>query len=284
MHDGKKHIILASPPKCGTNLVIKLLIELGYQIIGDVVYHQSPKLKPGIEEALWAKLRRPKYPPVFGSPLSARRYRKYLFYKTVDQILEEFKHPTCFVLHDWSCHANLFHRDWYSSRNPLIILNYRDPRDQLISFVRFLEPEGKWSADYSLPSSQFAHAEILKSLPNEDEKITHAIQDETFPLKDAMLNMSWLLKNPYVCKVKFEDLVGPHGGGEEELQISTVKTILDHLGVAGDSENLADILYGGTPTFTGNQSRWRDVFTKEHIIAFNQRFGIVLDTYGYPRN
>jgi hypothetical protein len=283
MRERKKHLLLVSPPKCGTHLVLKLTQLLGFKNTGDIRQTKMPPLKPGVITALYQHLGR-QLPLVFPNPLDAIRYLRAFHRRSLGDLMRtHLKDPTCLVLHTLDCSKAGFLRDWYRTRYPPIVFNFRDPRDQLISFVRYLQPGGKWSIDFAPIPGQIAHADILASLPDENARIMHAIVDETFPFKDALQGSTWLLKNPHVCKVSFERLVGGKGGGSTSAQTEEVAKVMEHLGVAGDPEKIASELFGNSRTFSGNPSNWRDVFTSEHKKAFDQRFGAILDIYGYER-
>ena len=57
---------------------------------------------------------------------------------------------------------------------------------------------------------------ILDSLPSLDDQLTYALSDPSFPTQGDLGRMFWLLSHPNVCKISFEELIGPHGGGSEE--------------------------------------------------------------------
>lgn len=64
-----------------------------------------------------------------------------------------------------------------------------------------------------------------------------------------------------VLTVKYEDLVGSRGGGDDELQKSTICKMMLHVGMDvndGEIKQIAENLYGGTHTFRqGNIEGWR---------------------------
>lgn len=303
-----RHCLLVSLPKSGTHLVLRLLALLGYEyIVGDVP--QRPP-DPPFHYALIARLyerlagRRPaalgwppfpviagiyeqlgrRFPTAFPSPLSARRYLRAAYGSLGATFDRYFGRPTCFVRHEIDCADARFLVRWSETREPPILFLYRDPRAQLLSFVRYLQPGGRWSARFAPIPSCAAHADVLATLPDERSRLMHAIEDETFPFKDVYSQCTWLLDNPFVCSVSYERLVGVRGGGTVEEQRREVDRVLSHLGIEGDAGEIAEQLYDpGSPTFTvGQADAWREVFTPEHHAAFEARFGRVLDKYGYP--
>ncbi len=65
--------------------------------------------------------------------------------------------------------------------------------------------------------------------------------------------------------VRYEDLVGSRGGGNDTLQMETIRDILEHVGIHDvDLEGIQQNLYGGTHTFRkGSIDRWKNVFSSE---------------------
>lgn len=89
-----------------------------------------------------------------------------------------------------------------------------------------------------------------------------------------------------VLTVKYEDLVGSRGGGDDELQRVTIARMLRHIGMsASDAEvkRISENLYGGTHTFRqGNIEGWRklidadlerQVYEQLHDLPVIQKLG-----------
>lgn len=70
-----------------------------------------------------------------------------------------------------------------------------------------------------------------------------------------------------VLTVKFEDLVGARGGGDDALQRTTIAKMMRHVGLAlsdGEINRIAANLYGGTHTFRqGDIEGWRKLIDAE---------------------
>ena len=104
------------------------------------------------------------------------------------------------------------------------------------------------------------------------------------PFRDAYAVNRWLLASPHALSVRYEDLVGPLGGGSADRQHATVTRVLEHLGVSASVPALCDGLYGGTKTFSvGRVDDWRDHFDDHALQRFEELFGDILDAYGYER-
>jgi hypothetical protein len=74
--------------------------------------------------------------------------------------------------------------------------------------------------------------------------------------------------------VTFEDLVGSHGGGNDDASLFTIQKIADHVGINLDvrrRESIRAELFGGTETFRSGQiGRWReraDFFERPLVMA-----------------
>ncbi len=110
-----------------------------------------------------------------------------------------------------------------------------------------------------------------------------ALSDPSFPTQGDLGRMFWLLSHPNVCKVSFEELIGPQGGGSEERQSKAVTRIADFLGVRAEVETVLPRLYNRNSFsfFKGQTHAWRDVFTPYHRQLAEKRFGEMLALYGY---
>jgi hypothetical protein len=85
--------------------------------------------------------------------------------------------------------------------------------------------------------------------------------------------------------VRFEDLVGPEGGGSEEAQRLAVGRVAKHLGVPVEERTIGLVgekLFGAGRTFRRGQiGSWREEFTAEHERALEEAAGPLLAELGY---
>lgn len=91
----------------------------------------------------------------------------------------------------------------------------------------------------------------------------------------------------YGCR--FEDLIGPNGGGDADVQRVEVEAITRHLGYLLTPDRIERLLRKvwseRSPTFRkGVIGDWRNHFTDEHIAAFKEVAGRHLVTLGYERD
>ncbi len=156
-----------------------------------------------------------------------------------------------------------------------LILNIRDLRDVIISFKNRSFPPVGW--DY----------ETWFSL-TESEQITYFINDykEVFnPLDQAIYFLETLENNPNALVVKFEDLVGPKGGGSLDAQKLEIRKIADYLGIKiteKEIDDIADKLFGRTITFKKGQiGQWKEEFTALQISQVKEKLDSLLIELGY---
>ncbi len=191
---------------------------------------------------------------------------------------------TCILLHELRLEEfdQQLAQHWHATGHPAMILHYRDPRDILCSYVRFLTKD-IGSRNFWPGTSHLIHSAILESLPTPEERLDHAIRDESFPNRNTFRDTAWMLKHPMVCKVSFEGLIGARGGGDDALQRKQVASLMKHVGIVGNPAQIAQSIYReDSHTFSkGRIGSWREEFSPEHLRAFNEHFRDILELYGY---
>jgi hypothetical protein len=108
-------------------------------------------------------------------------------------------------------------------------------------------------------------------------------------LKHHAEGLMTLFNHPNVLVVRFEDLVGSKGGGDDEVQRITIQKIANHIGATVSPTRIKEIqaiLFGNTglrsSTFrNGQQGAWRNVLTPEQIALFNKNYGDIQLALGY---
>jgi hypothetical protein len=126
------------------------------------------------------------------------------------------------------------------------------------------------------------YAKILSELKDFNKQIMYAIQHmgtHTGRFRDH----AWLLHHPLVCRIAYEELVGPSGGGDSIVQRSVVQNATRHLGAWGEEESIVEGLYDtNARTFhKGRIGAWKSVFTELHICEFERKYADILSMYGY---
>ncbi|ORT57364.1 hypothetical protein [Streptomyces sp. CB03238] len=317
-----ERVLIVSPQKTGTHLIQELMLELDFKIVGatrpsprntpvfgdeerrriarlvhnDAAYEEiaglagSPEFVTRTDEAwqalCWSWYRR------FGQPV-ANRYGQEKY----DLVDVTATNPTlastrfsqtppglCWIWHDLDISAvdGSFIGEWCDTGEPPVVLNYRDPRDALVSLINFVD--GKTSKGFGNFYERRVFHAILSSKSTMSEKIDYALRDPYFLARTEYEKAIWLLHHPGVCKVRYEDLVGPKGGGSRDAQVTAVQRVLEHVNAADqDAEAIADRIYNtdAWSFYQGRTGTWREVFSKENVALFDERYGHVLEQYGY---
>jgi hypothetical protein len=189
----------------------------------------------------------------------------------------------CWIFHELDMHRvdGTFLSEWVETDSPPIVLNYRDPRDTVVSMINFLE--GRTREGYGNFYEADIFSAILTGKATWEQKIDYALRDPAFLGRDQFEKAFWLLNHPKVCKVRYEDLVGPRGGGSRRRQIEAVSRVLEHVGSGEDPERVAHRVYN-PESWSFHQGRiggWRELFTERNLARFAEQFGDILEQYGY---
>lgn len=317
-----ERVILVSMMKSGTHLVGEVMTALGYSMYGHV--RVSPENRPGLDKSTRLRLATLVYGDQqaadlksqsedafndatdrawealawswqarFGIPLT-NLYSMELMdtglvqqarQRTVGSSFTQTPAGVCWVLHEFDLQKidGGFLREWADTGQPKIIFNYRDPRDTVISLVNFIC--GRTKQGLSSFNNLRTFRDILLSKPDFDERLTFALTETSFPCQVTdFRRMAWLLHHPGVCKVSFEELVGPKGGGSAESQIRATARLIDFLhDTNASADRVASTLYNhdAFSFYQGQIGAWRNAFTAEHCRIAEERLGDVLSLYGY---
>lgn len=184
-----------------------------------------------------------------------------------------------------------------NNKNFKKIFIIRDPRDQIISRIYyFYRHKNLFSSLQNLSINEFITALIGSSdkIFFEDLLSSHTYYDykPSLPYISNILSfynefIPW--RNTENCyTVKFENLVGPKGGSNLQIQINEIKKISAFLGLNLNDmqiKKIADELFGGTSTFReGKIGAWKKYFTNEHKEAFKKVAGQLLIDLGYEKD
>jgi hypothetical protein len=165
-----------------------------------------------------------------------------------------------------------------------IIFNFRDPRDVLISWFYWLHPKSD--------KSMHLHQDYMKKVYShftDDELIDILIRNDKFregeynPIEHFRFSRV-LYFHPNVLNVRFEDLVGSSGGGDDILQKKTIESIFNYLDIANvDIDVIANSAFDTkSETFRkGRIGGYKDVLSKDQIKLFNELHGDIIKQYGY---
>ncbi len=162
----------------------------------------------------------------------------------------------------------------FNKRNFKTLFIYRDPRDQVVSWVYFIYEGGFKKRRLDNPLRKLPFSQLL----------TTCIKDVKNEYKKYL---PWM-KEKNCCTIRFEDLIGPQGGGSLERQIAAIKKIAEHLEVPLNDSKLkycVNNLFGSTITFrSGKIGGWKTHFKSYHKDIFNASTGDLLKQLGYVKN
>lgn len=317
-----KRVLLVSLMKSGTHLAQELMVALGYGMYGQA--RIPPEIRPRLDRQTRLRVARlvhddeavaamvEKGEPFFteatdeawdalawswqlrfGMPLVTWYGLEVINTALVEQAR---RHSTgsdfaqtpagvCWVFNEFDIKKidGHFLREWADTGQPKIIFNYRDPRDMLLSMVNFLA--GRTGRGFSNFHDFHVFSRILRAKPGIEEQLTYALTDPSFPCHgDDLARAYWLLQHPDVCKISFEEMVGPDGGGSAEARDAAIARVMGFLGVAGMSvQELSGRLFNreAFSFYRGQIGAWREVFTPAHARLAEARFGAMLPLYGY---
>ncbi len=170
-------------------------------------------------------------------------------------------------LHYTESYAQLFYR-----KKQKVLLNIRDPRDQVISNAYWRK---KFPAEYPSDVAFSLNEIITDNIKNIDRLFF-------YPL------LPWE-RYPFTLIIRFEDLVGEKGGGSYEKQLETIKKIAAHLNhplTDTRAAEIADTLFGDTAgTFREGQiGSWKKHFSSEQKRLFKKKGGELLMKLGYEKD
>lgn len=165
-------------------------------------------------------------------------------------------------------------------RGTRTIFLVRDPHDIVISQVHYVSKR----ADHRLH-------EVFGRIPDFKDKLKLAIAGDAaqaVPSIGQRLDYfaGWLDAGCLV--VRFEDLVGETGGGDEDRQRECVRSIYHHVGLVDDGrliEAVSGRLFSAdSPTFRkGAIGQWIGVFDDELANLFDHVVGNRAVAFGYPQ-
>ncbi len=154
----------------------------------------------------------------------------------------------------------------------------RDPRDIVVSMVHYI-PKRKRHPFYELFGSETDFSARLRLA------IRGSSQHGLISIGERLRRFEgWLDEADLV--VRFEDLVGPTGGGDAATQTETIAAICKTAGVDGSEPRVAAIarrlVSTDSPTFrAGRAGSWGEAFESEHETLFAESVGPLMGRFGY---
>lgn len=163
----------------------------------------------------------------------------------------------------------------------------RDPRDMAISLVNYILKRPRHALHKRFANHNnseydrlmaaivgFWGDEYSSGLPSAGERIDHFA--------------AWL-DDPTVCVVRFEDLIGPYGGGSRALQTEAIFRIAEHVDrplSTSEASNVGDKAFQtrSATFYKGVIGGWQAEFSSAHKEAFKQVAQGALEKLGYEED
>ena len=97
-----------------------------------------------------------------------------------------------------------------------------------------------------------------------------------------------MIPRKYCYIARFENLVGPKGGGTKENQLKELRNLshfLEHPCEDEKIETVADLLWGSSPTFRiGKIGEWKKLMTPNQILLYKTFYQEELEYLKYEKN
>jgi sulfotransferase 6B1 len=166
------------------------------------------------------------------------------------------------------------------------VLLLRDPRDVAVSHAFYMVRDALHQHhEYYTKKLKSAEERLMASIRGFEENVENYL----LPIgKSFGAYLPWT-KDPSTLVVRFEELIGPQGGGDAEKQLEEIQRIGRFVERPLNREEAARIarrMYGkGSLTFRkGRAGDWRDHFAEAHKRAFKDTAGELLIELGYERD
>lgn len=162
------------------------------------------------------------------------------------------------------------------------ILMIRDPRQIIISHYKYVS-----YIDTNHPTHGY-----FKNLKNDNDRllaVINGVDGIVESIDDVLSSYAGWVKDKKILVVKFEDLIGEHGGGSKLKQNETIENICKHIDLYltnNEIKKIANKIYDkNSPTFRAAKiDTWKEDFSMEQKAILKNCIGNWLIKYGYEEN
>jgi hypothetical protein len=171
----------------------------------------------------------------------------------------------------------------------------RDPRDALISHVFYMRtfaknPGKPLKRDFFIVGKDFDHLTLEQQITSLIVGNEHAPSYIDFYLQ----RVGWC-KQPSNLMLKYEDLIGFKGGGDDDIQKENIKNLAAYINLPLSEEKLQDIMDNLYIDFgevhvedkifkRSTTHNWRKFLTPEQIDLLKPKIGDILILLGYEKD
>lgn len=172
--------------------------------------------------------------------------------------------------------------DLIEKENIRKILVIRDPRSIVVSHFKYVT---------YIDTNHKTHKYFLK-LENDEQRINAVIggvEGVVNPISETLKHYDQWRLDKNVLTVKFEDLIGPNGGGTVEKQIEAIARMSEHIGLELNQNQIQEIstkvFNPNSPTFrSGNIRGWEDHISPTNKSLLKESIGKWLISTGYEKD
>jgi hypothetical protein len=269
-------VFFTSIPKCGKNIVLSFFDKLGLvsfsvETNDPARYTHAKHLETRIQEGQCDL-------PHF----SLEIVRNAL--EALEPVMAAFVKQICSLPENvWVNHHFAFDPELHAvlreERIPIVFL-YRDPRDCLLSMANFLLLKGEPTDFAAKLATPDLDAALTLFLAGEGTHLPFAVYFDSY--------QGWREADG-VLALRFEDIIGPKGGGREESQIRCLSALADHVGWRGSAHQLASaIMQSFNPQagtfYKGQVGGWKKSFSPAMRAVFDKDAGHLLQEWGYEES
>jgi sulfotransferase 6B1 len=264
-------VVANSVPKSGTNLLSRLLVLLGLEQKRRLWIH--PRLVSGRFSPIRQFFRAREPEKVTVGVVSPQQIGRRWLARRLSRVPNGcFVNAHCIYTPEL---AELLQEEGMS-----VVCILRDPRDVAVSQMHYLKRMRK----------HFAH-EAFMALSSDHERLLVCIRGGDLggrklqSLDQRYRQFLGWEQDEGAVVVKFEDLVGPRGGGSAKVQRRAVERVAMHVGIPVNERTMRLVeenLFGVGRTFRKGQiGGWREEFSPEHEQAAKEVAGPLLVELGY---
>jgi hypothetical protein len=214
-------VICVSIPKSGTHLIAGLLKSLGYTVRGE---GGEPLGESDRRDCGYHARRLGLLPEVCNADSIA--WQKAADDKWID-VNCPWEKGQALVIHELPLDRidGDLYRQIFTTGEPKLIFNYRDPRACVVSYVHFLRDRN----DFTPTPIQLYYSAVLRKCDSFGDALAFAVADPQFPVWRSFRTCRWLFEHPRVLKTRYGYLVGQQGGGTEADQTYEIEAVVDFL-------------------------------------------------------
>lgn len=168
--------------------------------------------------------------------------------------------------------------DVVERRHVAVIFLVRDPRDLVISQANYVSRRSDHRFNHLFAQRDALRERLELAIVGDPEHRLRSVGER------LEAYAGWLRSSALV--VRFEDLIGPGGGGDADRQAEAVRAIYRHIEMpiadAFVTEVCGRLFSPDSPTFRkGSIGQWRDLFDRELEELFERTAGDMARVYGY---